>query len=259
MTIGQWFSFQGRIRRKTWWLAYVLPLIALSVVASIIDLSLGFVTVSEDAAPADGFSVSAQGIGPFSLLALIPSIWGGLAGQVKRWHDRDKVGWWVLINFIPLVGPIWALVETGFLSGTPGPNRFGPDPKGGAGAAQWQGAPPPGAWQPQQPQQWQPQPQWQQPPQQWQPPPQAPQGPPPGYGQPQPGYGQQPPPGYGQQQPPPGYGQPPPGYGQPPPGYGQPPPGYGQQQPPPGYGQPPQAPPGYGQPPRGSVPPVRRE
>ncbi len=168
MTFGQWFSFQGRIRRKTWWLAYVLPLVALSIVASIIDLSLGFVTVSEDAAPADGFSVSAQGIGPFSLLALIPSIWGGLAGQVKRWHDRDKVGWWVLINFIPLVGPIWALVETGFLSGTPGPNRFGPDPKGGAGAAQWQGAPPPGSWQPQQPQQWQPQPQWQQPPQQWQ-------------------------------------------------------------------------------------------
>ncbi|MBP0462554.1 DUF805 domain-containing protein [Roseomonas sp. PWR1] len=251
MTFGQWFSFQGRIRRKTWWLAYVLPLVALSIVASVIDISLGFVTFTEDAMPEDGFAVSAQGIGPFSLLALIPSLWGGLAGQVKRWHDRDKSGWWVLINLIPLVGPIWALIETAFLSGTPGPNRFGPDPKGGAGVAQWQAAPPPGAWQPQQPQpqQWQPQPQWQQPPQQWQPPPQPPQGPPPGYGQPPPGYGQQPPPGYGQ--PPPGYGQPPPGYGQPPPGYGQPPP--------PGYGQQPPPPPGYGQPPRGSVPPVRRE
>ena len=48
--------------------------------------------------------------------------------QVKRWHDRDKSGWWVLINFVPVVGPLWALVECGFLRGTLGDNRFGPDP-----------------------------------------------------------------------------------------------------------------------------------
>jgi uncharacterized membrane protein YhaH (DUF805 family) len=48
--------------------------------------------------------------------------------QVKRWHDRDKSGWWVLINFIPLVGPLWTLIECGFIKGTTGENRFGPDP-----------------------------------------------------------------------------------------------------------------------------------
>lgn len=55
----------------------------------------------------------------------------GLALSIKRWHDRDKSGWWVLIAFVPLVGPIWALVETGFLEGTKGPNQYGPDPLAG--------------------------------------------------------------------------------------------------------------------------------
>ncbi|MBR0649753.1 DUF805 domain-containing protein [Roseomonas terrae] len=245
MSIGQWFSFQGRIRRKTWWLGYVLVSIAISVLGTVLDISFGFISL-EDASPADGYAYQTQGVGPFSLLALIPLIWGGLAGQVKRWHDRDKSGWFVLINFIPLVGAIWSFIELGFLRGTPGPNRFGPDPLGGAGAAQWpQGQPPQQAWQ-QPPQQWQqpgpyqqpqqqpPQPQWQPPPQQgWQAPPQQ-------------GWQGQPPQGYPPQQNP---GAPPPGYGQ------QPPPGYGQQ-PPPGYGHPPQQP---GQWPNPGGPPVRRD
>ena len=60
--------------------------------------------------------------GIFALLALIPSV----IVYIKRFHDRDKSGWWVLIGLIPIIGPIWLLVECGFLKGTPGPNRFGP-------------------------------------------------------------------------------------------------------------------------------------
>jgi uncharacterized membrane protein YhaH (DUF805 family) len=250
MSIGQWFSFQGRIRRQTWWLAYVLVFFAISVVCTTLDVMLGFVSL-EDAAPADGYGFEARGVGPFGLLSLIPLIWGGLAGQVKRWHDRDKSGWFVLINFIPLIGAIWAFIELGFLRGTQGPNRFGPDPLGGAGAPQWQpGMPAQPGWAPQaQPQQWQQPGQWQQPPQpqpQWQPPPQQ---------------GWQPPPQQGWQPPPqqPGWqqGGQPPGY-PPPQNPGGPPPGYGQ--PPPGYGQPPQQPGQWQGPgPGGSVPPVRRD
>lgn len=48
--------------------------------------------------------------------------------QVRRWHDRDKSAWWLLINFVPCVGAVWTLIECGCLPGTPGPNRFGPDP-----------------------------------------------------------------------------------------------------------------------------------
>jgi uncharacterized membrane protein YhaH (DUF805 family) len=53
----------------------------------------------------------------------------GIIVQIKRWHDRDKSGWWVLINFVPCIGGLWTLIECGFLPGTPGDNRFGPDPR----------------------------------------------------------------------------------------------------------------------------------
>lgn len=62
------------------------------------------------------------------LAVLVFDIWAGLGLAVKRFHDRDKSGWWILIQLIPLVGAIWYIVETGFLPGTPGTNRFGPDP-----------------------------------------------------------------------------------------------------------------------------------
>ena len=52
--------------------------------------------------------------------------------QIKRWHDRDKSGWWALVGFVPCAGMIWVLIECGFLPGTRGANRFGPSPTGQA-------------------------------------------------------------------------------------------------------------------------------
>ena len=54
-------------------------------------------------------------------------LWSALAVSAKRWHDRNKSGWWALLQFVPVIGTLWTLVENGFLRGTPGPNRFGPD------------------------------------------------------------------------------------------------------------------------------------
>ena len=51
-------------------------------------------------------------------------IWTTLAMQVKRRHDRDKAWPWLFVGFIPIAGPIWVLVETCWLDGTPGYNRF---------------------------------------------------------------------------------------------------------------------------------------
>lgn len=48
--------------------------------------------------------------------------------QIKRWHDRDKSGLWMLIVFVPFIGVLWSLIELGFLRGSAGRNRFGPDP-----------------------------------------------------------------------------------------------------------------------------------
>ena len=110
MTPGQiLFGFRGRIPRKTYWLYGVLGMI-------------GFAFVT-------GALLAIAGV-PENVASLVPNLlilWPSFAISIKRWHDRDKSGWWVLINFIPLIGWIWALVQNGFLRGTEGPNRFGAD------------------------------------------------------------------------------------------------------------------------------------
>ena len=110
-------SFEGRINRAKFW-AGVGVLFAVSVLANLIDLMLG-IRIGGD-----------QGIGILGLIVAVASIYLGLALYAKRWHDRDKSGWWSLIILVPIIGPIWLLVECGILEGTKGPNRFGPDPLG---------------------------------------------------------------------------------------------------------------------------------
>ena len=61
--------------------------------------------------------------GIFYLLTIIPYF----AVTVRRLHDTNRVGWWVLIVLIPLVGVIWMLVLL-CLKGDEGENRFGADP-----------------------------------------------------------------------------------------------------------------------------------
>ena len=63
-------------------------------------------------------------LGLFALASVIPAI----AVEVRRFHDQDKSGWFILLNLIPFIGGLIVLVMM-FLDGTPGANRFGPDPK----------------------------------------------------------------------------------------------------------------------------------
>ncbi|GAA0744293.1 DUF805 domain-containing protein [Ideonella azotifigens] len=108
-----YFSFQGRISRKVFWLYGVLFFfLAMLVLGGVVG---AVALVSET----------------LSWILAVPlyiaGTWIGLAMQVKRWHDRDKSGWWILIGLIPVIGSIWAFIETGCLRGTVGPNRFGDD------------------------------------------------------------------------------------------------------------------------------------
>ena len=62
------------------------------------------------------------------LITLVVLAWVVLAVAAKRWHDRNKSALWILFTLIPIIGQIWTLVELGFIRGTKGHNRFGPDP-----------------------------------------------------------------------------------------------------------------------------------
>ena len=128
------FSFKGRIRRTHYWLGAIGSGIVFGVILMVIMLVFGGGAALMAQGGTDGANAGAAGIGIIGVLAYIAVmvfvVWISLALQVKRWHDRDKSGVWVFINFIPLIGGLWALVECGFLDGTMGPNQFGPSPKG---------------------------------------------------------------------------------------------------------------------------------
>ncbi len=96
-------KFDGRSNRGEYWWAF-LGIIIVSIVLSIIDAMLG---------------IQLLGI-IFSLATLVP----GIALGIRRLHDIDKSGWWLLIGLIPLVGAL-VLIYFFVQPPTPGPNRFG--------------------------------------------------------------------------------------------------------------------------------------
>lgn len=125
------FSFNGRINRAKFWLGNV----ALWVVYVILMIvgGGGMMMSMDPNAPPSGAGIGIMGI--IVLIIYIAMIWPALAIGVKRWHDRDKSGWWVLIALVPIIGGLWYLIECGFLEGTKGPNKFGPDPLAQAATA----------------------------------------------------------------------------------------------------------------------------
>jgi uncharacterized membrane protein YhaH (DUF805 family) len=146
------FSFKGRINRGKYWLAV---LIYMAVWTSFIAISLIWLG-GLDIDNLLRFAGAALLIWLIGFILLVAGTWSGLAVGVKRLHDRDKSGWWILLFWLgpgflsgsQMVTPdlggglilslaataiaIWAFVELGCLPGTPGPNRYGPDPLGPA-------------------------------------------------------------------------------------------------------------------------------
>jgi uncharacterized membrane protein YhaH (DUF805 family) len=117
------FSFQGRANRAKWWL------VALGIL--VVEVIL-FAAIFGGAAMSGDPEQIAAAIGPFASIVIfvfaVIATWISIAVAVKRYHDRNKSGWWVLIVFVPVIGGLWYLIECGFLSGTTGPNTYGPDP-----------------------------------------------------------------------------------------------------------------------------------
>ncbi|QPQ56203.1 DUF805 domain-containing protein [Allosphingosinicella flava] len=127
LPLKRYAEFSGRSRRKEYWM-FTLFLFLVNIAAGLVlSLVMGGAAMSDG----DGGIMAALG-GSLLLLAilglvfLIPSI----AVGVRRLHDQDKSGWFLLLGLIPYLGAI-VLIVMMCLSGTPGPNRYGPDPKAG--------------------------------------------------------------------------------------------------------------------------------
>ena len=137
-------EFSGRSRRMEYWMFTLLNVIVMSVLAIALLGAGGVAGLFDPNGPADPEAGVAALFGGFGLLMLIyflaifiPSI----AVTVRRLHDRDMSGWWylgaIVGGMIPYIGFLISIgfIVLMFLPGTPGPNRFGPDPKG-AGEAE---------------------------------------------------------------------------------------------------------------------------
>jgi uncharacterized membrane protein YhaH (DUF805 family) len=105
--------FQGRARRMEYWmftLFNVLITIALMIIGAILGIS------------GDGGSNILSTL--YSLAVLLP----GLAVSVRRLHDTDRSGWWLLIGLIPLIGAIVLLIFM-VQDSQPNENQYGSNPK----------------------------------------------------------------------------------------------------------------------------------
>lgn len=110
LAFQKYAQFSGRSTRSEYWWFYLVN-IAVTLLLAIID---------------SVFSI------PFTLLSTIyffASLIPSLAIQVRRLHDVDKSGWYILLNFVIIIGWIWLLVLN-ILDSTPGANKYGQNPKG---------------------------------------------------------------------------------------------------------------------------------
>lgn len=121
MPLKRYADFSGRSRRKEYWMFVLFQIILLVPLVFIAALLGG---TSDDPTNPFGSVAMLIALAVYLLVFLIP----GIAVQVRRFHDQDKSGWFILLGFIPYVGSLVLLVFM-CLEGTRGPNRFGPDPK----------------------------------------------------------------------------------------------------------------------------------
>ena len=118
--LTQYFGFSGRARRSEYWY-FALFGFLVYLVAALVDVAIG--------------------TSVFTILVALGLVLPGLAVTVRRLHDTDRTGWWLLIGLVPF-GGIVTLVFC-CLDSQPVPNRYGPSPKPQQGG--WPQAPYPPA------------------------------------------------------------------------------------------------------------------
>ena len=105
-------NFSGRAARSEYWF-WTLFSVLVSIAASLIDLGL----------------FTSLNFSPLSTIVSLGLLLPSLAVSVRRLHDLDRTGWWLLL-VLTVIGDILLLIWF-CMRGTIGPNRFGPDPLGG--------------------------------------------------------------------------------------------------------------------------------
>ncbi|ARD20894.1 MULTISPECIES: DUF805 domain-containing protein [Shewanella] len=113
--LKNYINFKDRARRKEYWFFVLFNVIA-GILLGILDNITGTLN------PETGYGLLS---GIYSLAVFLPA----LGVSVRRLHDTDRSGWWLLIALIPFIGAFVLLYF--FVSDSQSEtNRFGPNPKG---------------------------------------------------------------------------------------------------------------------------------
>ena len=136
MPLRRYAEFSGRSRRMEYWMFTLFIVIVMAVLGALMAAG-GLLAVME----AESAGATPEPPGPLFWVGLVPLmlfflaiIVPGIAVAVRRFHDRDMSGWWylgfIVLGAIPYIGFIASIASLVImcLPGTPGPNRFGPDP-----------------------------------------------------------------------------------------------------------------------------------
>jgi uncharacterized membrane protein YhaH (DUF805 family) len=102
-------TFTGRAARSEYWY-WVLFALLVAIAAGILD----------------GAIFADVGMGPIGAIASLALFLPGISVAVRRLHDLDRTGWWILIG-VTVIGII-LLIVWDCMKGTAGANRYGPDP-----------------------------------------------------------------------------------------------------------------------------------
>jgi len=116
--LRQYATFKGRARRKEYWM-FVLVYVALYLALIVVDGLTGTFDMGTERGLLSGL---------FLVGTLLPS----LAVAVRRLHDTDRSGWWLLMSLIPIVGQI-VLLYCLIQEGDEGGNEYGRDPRAAPG------------------------------------------------------------------------------------------------------------------------------
>ena len=121
-------EFSGRSGRREYWMFTLFNVIVYVVLGG---ASLAYFIANaargDDALARSTPVAGIVGVGLlvlFVLATVIPAI----AVQVRRFHDQDKSGWFILLGLVPYAGGLIVFIFM-LLEGTRGPNQYGPDPR----------------------------------------------------------------------------------------------------------------------------------
>ena len=109
LVLKKYAQFSGRSHRKEYWMFFLFNII-IAIILGIIEGILGITGILSSL---------------YCLAVLVP----GIAVTIRRLHDIDRSGWWILVGLIPVIGGLVLLIFM-VQDSKPGANEYGPNPKG---------------------------------------------------------------------------------------------------------------------------------